>query len=262
MITFFLYLLTGAFAGTLSGLFGIGGGMVVVPILSIIFKQAGYPDSIIMHVASASSLCIMIFTTQMSARVRYRQEGLDFSIYRKLVGGCSIGVIAGVCLADQLPTDVLRMGFGIFLLFVATRSLIIFRVNPSRKMPGPVGSNLMGIAVGMSSGLLGVGGGVVMMPFLTYCNIDMRRAIGVSTLLSLTLAATGAFTSILTGHQEPNLPGWHTGYINWPAVIGIAASSIVFAPMGVFLSHKLPVHTLKRLFGLIILLTGIHMLWG
>lgn len=234
--------------------------MVVVPLLSIIFKHQGYDDAIIMHVASASSLCIMIFTSQMSARVRYRKVGLDFDIYRKLLFGSVLGSVLGVSLADQLPTDVLSASFGIFLLFVASRFLIVFRVNPTRTMPSAAATNLMGCLIGMSSGLLGVGGGILTTPFLTYCNIDMQRAMGISSLLTLSLAIVGAITSIVTGHQTPNIPAWHTGYINWPAVICIASSSLLTIRLGVYISHKLPVHILKRLFGLVIMLTGIHML--
>lgn len=261
MTILLLYFLTGSIAGLLSGLYGIGGGMVIVPLLSHILAKAGYHESIIMHVAASTSLCIMVFTTQASVRAHHRYEKLDPLLCRRLFPGIALGAVGGVLLSDGLPTPVLQALFGIFLIFVAMRLFFVIKLKVGAKPPGPWISFAATVFIGFTSGMLGVGGGVLMIPFLSQYHISMRKAIGLAAFSSLVLAVVGASVSILTGYNEASLPKWHTGYINWLAVLCVATTSILFVPFGVWLSHRLPLHLLKRCFAVVILFVGVHMLW-
>jgi uncharacterized protein len=256
-----LYLLTGVVAGTLSGMLGIGGGSIIVPMMSLTNGVSGTDTSVSMHIAAGTSLCVMIFTSYASVRAHHLHERVDFELFKRLIPGICVGVVSGVLVADLLPTTLLRVFFGIFLILVAMRTFIIFGVNHTHKLPGPVVMTMSSVVIGFNSGILGVGGGMLLMPFLTSCNVPMRKAVCVTALCSLVLAIFGTAACMITGSDELHIPSWHTGYINWTAALSIASTSIIFAPIGAWFSHRLPIALLKRIFATVILVAGVHMLW-
>lgn len=261
MLLILTYILIGAIAGTLSGLLGIGGGLIVVPSLAYMFARQHFNPAIIMHMAVATSLSIMIITSSRSLLLHYKRKIKFWAIYRRLVVGVIIGTIVGVVLAHFLHSNVLRIIFGVFVALMAIRMLFGHKAKRSQHFPSTIVMNCVSFIIGAKSGLLGLGGGVVTVPFLLYCNVGMREAVITSIATSLTIAVIGTIAVLITGSYAHGLPSWTTGYIYWPATLTVAIGSVLFAPLGVKLSHWLPTQILKRVFGIVLVLIAIHMLW-
>jgi len=255
-----LYLLIGAFAGTLAGLFGVGGGMIVVPLLATIFKHNGFPHNLVMHFAAGTSLAIMMVTSLSSLRAHIKLGNDIRPIFQKLVPGLILGTITGAILADFLHSQVLQYILGFLLLGVAFRTYFVTKI-PTREHP--VNSLVLSLACyvcGTISGMLGIGGGALIIPLLMYFNVNIRLAVAVSTACSFTIAIVGTIMFIITGANEIHTLQWTTGYIYWPAFLGVALATPIFASYGAKLSHRLPVLFLRRLFSYIVLIVGIKLL--
>lgn len=260
-IILIIYLIIGIIAGFLSGLLGVGGGILIVPALLWAYQHQGIPPEIIMRTAAGTSLAAIIVSATFSLRNHLRHGIHVWSTYRRLALGVIVGTILGTLLAKVLHSHLLIILFGIFLLGVALMMLFGGSPKPHRQLPGNVGMMSMGLLIGGKSGLFGLGGGVITIPFLTYCNVPMRDTIGVSIACSLTVAIIGTLGCILTGIHEPNLPQWSTGYVYWPAVACIALTSPLFARFGTRLSHQLPVATLKKIFSLFLIVIALNLLF-
>lgn len=261
MLIVVVYILLGMIAGTLSGLFGIGGGLIVVPVLSYLYKIQGFNPAINMHMAVGTSLAIIIITSIRSLFSHMKHKIEFWSLYRQLFIGVILGTIGGVVLAHYLHSNVIKIIFGVFVLLMSIRMIFFKKTNPKRHLPNKPIMNGAGFIIGAKSGLLGLGGGALTIPFLTYCNVGMRRAVIVSVATSLTVGFVGSLTGILVSFDLPNLPKYSTGYIYWPACLCVAIGSVLFAPVGTMLSHRLPVAILKRFFGIFLVFVGVHMLW-
>jgi uncharacterized membrane protein YfcA len=256
-----IYAMTGAFAGLLAGALGIGGGMIVVPALLYIFHNTQIiPAEIEMHVAAGSSLAIMIFTSQASVRAHYQQGEILWPLYHRLWPGIIIGVIAGAIIADVLSTQWLKIIFGIFLLIVGLYMLLNFQITKAQRTPKSWVNAIVSCLIGFKSGLLGIGGGALIIPYLTYCGVEVRKIPSLSSLCTLTVAIVGTIACSITGSNEPGLPQFCTGYVYWPAVIWVAIPSVLFAPVGAHITYALPVQQLKYGFTVILLMTGVDLL--
>jgi uncharacterized membrane protein YfcA len=260
MIVIFLYLLCGATAGFLSGLIGIGGGLVVVPLLNMIFcLQANMPQELIMHMAVGTSLSSILFTALSSTRAHARRGCVLWSYIR----GLTPAIIAGTCcsswLAAYMSTLGLRLFFILFLLVIATQMLLDFYPTPRQHLPGNATLACAGFVIGSVSSLVGLGGGSMSVPFLRWCGEDMRKAVGTSAAISWPIAISGTLGFIVTGWNTPELPGWSLGYVSVPATLGIACSSIFFAPLGAKLAHSLPIPILRRFFAIFLYVTACEM---
>ncbi|AHE68445.1 sulfite exporter TauE/SafE family protein [Legionella oakridgensis] len=255
------YALTGAFAGFMSGTLGIGGGMIVVPALLYIFHHSSVvPQAVEMHVAAGTSLAIMIFTAMSSIRAHHRQGEILWSVYHRLWPGIVLGVFCGALLADQLSTYWLKILFGLFLLVISFKMMADIHVNHPRAFPGKWLNRLISFVIGLKSGLLGVGGGALIIPYLSFCGIDTRKIPAISALCTLSVAMMGTIAVIITGSNEVGLPAYSTGYVYWPAVIWVAVPSVLFAPIGAHLTYALPVQQLKYGLTAILLIAAIDML--
>ena len=208
-----LYFILGAFAGTMSGLLGIGGGVVIVPGLAYLFSLQHFSSNLTMHMAAGTSLAVIAMGTLRGLYAHRRYKVKFFVIYRRLVPGIVVGVILGVWLAHWLNGDVLRIIFGAFLILIALRMLLMRKVSVHRQLPGKVGMVSMGFLIGGKSGLLGIGGGAITTPFLIYCNVSMREAVMVAIAVSLTVSTLGAVMVGIAGSFVQGLPAWSTGYI-------------------------------------------------
>lgn len=258
-----LYLATGAVAGFLAGLLGVGGGLIIVPALIFIFSRAGFAPDYVAHMALGTSLGSIVFTSIASLRAHHRRRAVNWPVVRALAPGIVVGTLAGALLATVLSSKFLQAFFVVFVFYVGTQMLLDLRPPPTRALPGPRGLFAAGGVIGVVSALVGIGGGSLSVPFLTWCDVKLHEAIGTSAALGLPIALAGLIGFALTGwFVSAPLPVGSLGFIYMPALLGLIAASVMTAPLGARAAHALPVARLKRLFALVLYLIGVRMAWG
>lgn len=251
----------GIIAGFVAGLLGVGGGLIIVPVLVVIFQQQEINPQVIVHMAIATSLATIVFTSISSIYAHhYKYKAVRWDIVIQLSPGIIIGALLGAVIADYIKASSLQRFFGIFELIVAIQMAINFRVNAGRKLPGMAGMLSAGTGIGSVSSIVGIGGGTLTVPFLSWCNIKIQNAVATSSACGLPIAIAGCIGFILTGLNEAELPVQTIGYVYWPALVTIVVSSIVFAPAGAWLAHRLSAAKLKRAFSLALFLLAMKML--
>jgi uncharacterized membrane protein YfcA len=259
---FFIYLFAGMFAGLLSGLFGVGGGLIIVPILSVVFTGLAFPGQHIMHLALGTSLATIIFTSIASTRAHHKRANVDWHVVRRITPGIVLGTLLGSVVASGLQTAWLEVIFAAFVFFAATQILFNFSPDPGREMPGALGTGMAGMGIGAVSSLVGIGGGTLSVPFLVYCNTAIKKAIGTSAAIGLPIALSGTIGFMANGLRVETLPELSLGYVYLPALFGIVLASSLAAPYGARLAHWLPAMVLKRAFAILLYLIGLKMLFG
>lgn len=262
MTYWLLYLALGGFAGVLAGLLGVGGGIVIVPILVALFTAQQMPEPLILHLALGTSLASIAFTSISSLRAHHGRGAVDWQVFRRVTPGILIGTLVGSWLAAQLSTRFLKSFFVLFLYFVALQMLLGARPRPSRPLPGAGGLFGVGSLIGGVSSLVGIGGGSMSVPFLLWCNVPLQIAIGTSAAIGLPIALAGAIGYVANGVAIETLPPHTLGFVHLPALAGIAGVSVLTAPFGAMLAHSLPVARLKKLFALLLLVMGTKLLIG
>jgi len=253
----------GGLAGVMAGLLGIGGGALIVPVLVIVFEGQGVAPNSIMQLALGTSLATIVFTAISSAGAHYRRGTLDVSIFRRIAPAIVVGTLLGAAIADHLASRTLQWMFVVFMFAIAvqfSRGTTVTRAHT--RLPGVVGMNLAGTLIGIASALFGIGGGSLSVPFMTWCSVPVKRAIGTSAAIGLPIAVGGAFGYIVAGWNEPGLPPWSFGYVALPAFAGIVVASTAAAPLGARLAHRLSEAMLRRIFAVFVALLGLRMLWG
>lgn len=259
---FITYMLMGAFAGVLAGLLGIGGGLVIVPILYFCFTAQGVPNEVMMHLALGTSLATIIFTS-ISSMLAHRKHGaVLWDVFKVITPGILTGTLLGSVIATALPTNFLKGFFGLFLYYVSYQMLTGKKPKPGRTIPGPAGMFAAGNGIGIFSALVGIGGGTLSVPFLTWCNVRIHQAIGTAASIGLPIAIAGSLGYAWRGLGVEGVPSLSIGYIYLPALAGIVSMSIFTAPLGAKLAHSLPVGKLKKIFALLLFLVGSKMLWS
>ena len=258
----FMYILVGAMAGVLAGLLGIGGGLVIVPMLVFCFVRQEIPDAVVMHLALGTSLASIMFTAVSSFRAHHKRGAVHWDVVRKIVIGIFTGTFFGSCVAAQLSTSFLKSFFVIFLYYVAVQMLINKKPKPSRQIPGRWAMFGVGNVIGAFSSLVGIGGGTLSVPFMIWRNMSVHHAIGTSAAIGFPIAIAGTVGYVFNGLSSPILPDYSLGYVYLPALLGIVVSSVLTAPLGVRLAHSLPVDQLKRVFAILLLVVGTRMLIG
>lgn len=260
MTSFMLYMALGSVAGVLAGLLGIGGGLVIVPVLTIMFTYFGMNEAYILHMALGTSLTSIIFTSISSMYAHHKKEAVIWPTVFKITPGILAGTFAGAWLASMLSTNFLKIFFSIFLFYVATQMILGIKPKPTRTLPKAPGMFAAGGIIGVFSSLVGIGGGSLSVPFLTWCNIKMHKAIGTSAGIGFPIAIAGAAGYIITGLGIEGLPEHNLGFVNLKALFGIVIASMVFAPLGAKLAHSLPVDKLKKIFAGLLYLLAIRMI--
>ena len=255
------YLLTGAVAGLMAGLLGIGGGLVIVPALAWVFAAQGFSADSLMHFAVGTSLAAIVPTALSSLLAHQRRGSVDWSATRRLTPGIVVGGLAGAALARVISSPGLALMFGLFEIAVALQLAFGRQPGFHRSLPGTAGMGLAGGLIGLLSALLGIGGGTLTTPFLLWHGIDIRRAVGTSATCGLPVALAGATGFAIAGLGRPAQPGLNTGFIVWPAMAAVTVTSVLLAPAGASLAHRLPRTVLRRVFALFLLLVGVKMLW-
>lgn len=257
------YLALGAFAGFFAGMLGIGGGLVMVPILTMIFTaQGGVPPNEVLHMALGTSIAAIIFTAIASLRTHHQHGAVLWKVVATITPGILLGTGAGTLLASSVPTRILGFIFAGFVCVIAAQMAFNLKPKPSRTLPGSAGIILAGFGIGTVSALVAIGGGSMTVPFLTWCNVRVQNAIGTSAAVGLPIALGGTAGYIFNGWGHGGLPPGSLGFVFLPALAGLVLASMLTAPFGARTAHRLPVMTLKRIFsGILVVLAG-KMLWG
>jgi uncharacterized membrane protein YfcA len=253
-------LLLGAGAGFAAGLLGIGGGMVLVPFLTMIFGWQGMSDDLIVHAAIATSMTSILFTSISSVRAHHAARAVIWRIALTMAPGLIVGgLLAGGAVFAALHTGWLSAFFAVFVLYSAYSMLRNTKPKPSRQMPGMVGTSAAGAGIGFISGLVGAGGGFLSVPFMIWCNVPLRNAVATSAALGFPIALANSTGYVISGLREAgNTPGM-LGYIYWPALLALVCTSVLTAPLGARAAHTLPVATVKRIFAYLLFALGIFM---
>lgn len=254
------YLVLGGAVGFFAGLLGIGGGTLMVPVLTALFAAQGFLPQHIVHLALASSMAAIVLTSVSSTRSHHAHGAVLWTVVWRVAPGVIVGTFAGAFVAAALPAKPLTLLFAGFVMLISLQMLRNAKPKPSRQLPGAAGLSLTGLLIGAISALVAIGGGSLSVPFLTWCNVRFQNAIGTSAAIGLPIAVAGTAGYLVSGWHVVGLPTYSYGYIYSPAVIFIAAASVLSAPLGARLTHRLPVATLKKLFALLLLLLATKML--
>jgi uncharacterized membrane protein YfcA len=254
---------TGAFSGFLAGLLGVGGGIVIVPVLFQVFEVFNVDPSVRMQVAVGTSLATIIPTSIVSARSHWKKGSVDQSLLLKLAPLTFIGVIAGTFLASSVSGHVLTAVFATVALIVAVKMAMgpeAFVVG--KGLPGPGGTGFMAIIIGGVSAMMGIGGGTLTVPLLSLFSYPIHAAVGTAAALGLIISVPGAIGFAIAGHGNPLLPPFSIGYVNWVGFLAIVPTSIFMAPYGARVAHAISRIWLSRAFAFFLLITSIKMFWG
>ena len=254
-------LLLGAFAGFLAGLLGVGGGMLMVPFMTFVLTSKGMPTQYVVKMAIATSLATICFTSMSSVRSHHRRGAVRWDVVMLLAPGIVAGSLIGAQVAKALPTQILALLFAAFVGFSATQMLLDRKPKPSRQMPGPQGTFAAGGVIGLLSALVGAGGAFVSVPFMTWCNVPIHNAVATSAALGFPIALAGTVGYIVAGWSLPDMPGGAIGFIYLPALVTIAAASVLTEPFVARLAHQLDRSQLRGVFAVLLYSLAGYMLY-
>lgn len=260
IVILFLYLLAGTAGGFLSGLLGIGGGLVIVPILALVFHIEGLNQEVLMHVAIGSSLGSMIATSSISALSHIKNGAKVLPTFPMMIVGLLLGILIGSLTADGLNSKYLAMFFGGFMILIGLHFAFPIHFVSTQKDPSCTSLTAASLFIGTLSSILGIGGGIMTVPFLTYRNTPIHDAIAISACNSLVIAVVGSLAYLATGWDK-TLPPHCLGYLNFPAILAISATSPFFTYMGAKTARKLDVKALKKVFAVLLFIVGTRMLF-
>ena len=249
------YLVLGAVAGFFAGLLGVGGGAIMVPVLAMMFAAQGFPEAHLMHLALGTSMATIVFTSISSLRAHHKHGAVVWPIVRDIAPGIVAGTLLGAQIAGRVPTKPLAIFFAIFIAYVAVQMILNVKPKPSRNLPGKAGMFGVGAFIGGISSLVAIGGGSLSVPFMTWCNVKVRHAIGTSAAIGFPIALAGTIGYMIAGYGAAELPAGSFGFIYLPALAATVIVSMLMAPIGAKVAHSLPVATVKKIFaGLLVLL--------
>jgi uncharacterized membrane protein YfcA len=253
-------LVLGAFSGFAAGLMGVGGGMLLVPILTAIFTAQHFADEHVLHLAVATSLATILFTSVSSVRAHHQRGAVLWHVVRVLAPGILIGSLIGAQVAALLPTGFLAYAFAGFLAFSGTQMLRDSKPKPHRELPGTPGMAAAGTTIGLLASVVGGGGGFVSVPFMIWCNVHIHNAVATSAALGFPIAAAGTIGYVVAGWHAPGLPPGAAGFVYLPALAAVATASVFTAPLGARLAHSLDTKVLKRIFAALLYVLAAYML--
>jgi uncharacterized membrane protein YfcA len=256
-----LLILLGAAVGFAAGLLGIGGGMLLVPFLTLIFAGEDFPQEHIVHIAIATSLTTILFTSLSSVRAHHARGAVLWKVAKMLAPGILLGSVAGAQVAGAIKTSWLALAFALFVGFSATQMLVDRKPKPTREMPAWAGMLGAGTLIGVVSSFVGAGGGFISVPFMTWCNVRIHNAVATSAALGFPIALAGSLGYVLAGLHVSGLPGGNIGFINLPALLCIVSSSVLLAPLGARTAHNMDVKSLKRAFAFLLYILAAYMLY-
>ncbi len=262
MLPVFLALVvTGIFAGLLAGLLGVGGGIVIVPVLYFVFQGLGVDAASAMVVATGTSLATIIPTSISSIRAHHGKGNVDWPLLKRWAPFMVLGVLLGSYLVTVVSGHYFSILFGVLAVLVALNMLLRANAPPlAQSLPGMAGQGIMGSFIGFFSVMCGIGGGTLGVPTLTSCNYPAHRAVGTAAAFGLLIALPGALMMLLQGTTPADAPMGTYGLVNVPGLIAIVPLTVLFAPIGASLGAKLNGALLKKIFAVVLVITGVRML--
>lgn len=256
------YPLLGIVVGFLAGLLGVGGGSIMVPMLTTFFLAQGFPREQVVHLALGTSMAAIIFTSVSSMRAHHARGAVNWEIVRRITPGILAGTFFGTFIASRLAAVPLSVFFACFIGFVATQMWRNVKPKPSRELPGRAGMSAVGLFIGFISALVAIGGAALSMPFMVWCNVEARRAIGTSAAIGFPIALAGTVGYLVNGWADGGTQPHTFGYIHLPALLLVGGVSVLTAPFGAACAYRVPVVTLRKIFAGILILLAVKMLYG
>ncbi|MBT8046903.1 MAG: sulfite exporter TauE/SafE family protein [Xanthomonadales bacterium] len=253
--------LIGIAAGYMAGFLGIGGGFVVVPALTYLFMQDPAMAPWAIHMAVATSLGTMLVTSLSSIVAHHRKGAIRWGLVRSLAPGLVVGAVMGAMVADRLDGDTLVRVVGVCAILAGLQLLLARQPEGERSLPGQPGVTVVGFIIGSISSLIGIGGGALTGPWQLWHGVRAQNAVATAAACGYPIAIAGTLAFIVFGFGN-RLPAGALGYVHVPAFLGIALTSAIAAPFGVATVHRLPPSTVKRVFGIFLILVGLRMLAG
>lgn len=257
---FVTYMALGAIAGLLAGLFGIGGGGIVVPGLVLAFNLQGINPEVVFYMAIATSLANIIFTSMSAIRTHHKRGAIEWWLVKPIAVGMLLGSFIGVNTALAIPAIYLQATFGAFAIFLSLRMMLSATQQGKLTLPKPLALGVTGVFIGWVSALFGIGGGNLLVSWLSNRQLVMQKAVATASACGFAIAIVGATSNAALGWGNPLLPSYSLGYIYLPALLGIVSTSFIAASYGAKIAHKLSAIVLKRLFAWMLLLVGLRML--
>lgn len=252
----------GLVTGFLAGLLGIGGGMLIGPFMTLIMSGQGVGADLAVKMAIATSMATIMFTSISSVRAHHQRGAVRWDIVRRLAPGIVLGgALASVGVFSVLKGTSLAIVFAVFVGFSATQMYLDKKPKPSRQMPQWKGQLAAGSVIGFLSGLVGAGGGFISVPFMVAHNVVILNAVATSAALGFPIALANTVGYVVSGNTLPGLPAWSLGYVWLPALAVIASCSVLTAPVGARVAHRMPVAKLKKVFAFVLYGLAAYMLW-
>ena len=254
------YPLLGAVVSLIAGMFGVGGGLVLVPVLYMLFSAQGFPHDHIMHIALGTTMMSMIVTSTVSMNVHRKLGNIDWSIAKVMAVGLAVGSVIGSTIASNLPTKPLTFIFSCIVILASLNMILNIRQKPTRQLPATPWQLFISLIIGIIAALTAATGGFLVTPYLAWHNVPMKRAIGTTAAIGVPVAIGGALSYFASGLSAQNLPPLTYGYVCLPALIGIISCSTLFASTGARFVSRLDGDKVRRIFGSYLLLVAIKML--
>lgn len=256
-------MLLGIAVGTVAGLFGIGGGVLMVPSLFYSLKLSGLPDELAIYMATRTSLAIILFTSFFSAYSHHKHSPLLWSILKQLSVSVIIGTLFGIAIVSSLSGFWLEIIFVVYISLISLKMWFGFKVDGSSQDNGPslITNSLVGFVIGLKSAILGIGGGTISIPYLSWQKVPMKKAVGISAALGFIIALFGTAYGLIKGFTHPSLPEYSLGAIFLPGLLGVTSTSIIMARFSSKYAHKLPQAKLRRAFALILIVVAIKSIY-
>ena len=248
-----MLMLCGSISGFLAGLLGIGGGMILVPFMILVFNHLGFNQEVIVHMAIATGMATILFTTSSAIWAHHKHGSIDWKLVASLSPGMIFGgLIGGSELFEALKTSWLSLFFAIFIVYTSIQMLLNKKPTAGRDLPGVIGLFSFGTFAGALASLVGAGGAFITVPFMLWCNVKPHTAMATSSGLGLPIAMAATIGYMYGSWGNPNLPSGSLGFVYLPAVACIVMVSIFTAPYGAKMARKLNVAQLKRVFGILL----------
>ena len=243
-------------------MFGIGGGIIVVPSLVLVFTALQFNHNTLTHIAVGTSLATIMVTGSAAAWAHHRHQAVLWPLVWRLLPSIVVGAVIGAVFADSLSSDRLRQLFGLLQIILAIKLFLNLSPERSDFTPHKFEMPIVGTIIGSLASCFGIGGGALTGPYLILRGQTVVQSVATASAVGVPIAITGTIGFIFTGLDAHDLPTWNSGYVYWPAFFSISAATLVFAPIGTRLAHRLDPVVLKKSFALLLMVIGVKMLLG